>query len=187
VRPYVLSLPVAFDWEYDSRKYAAEKGVTPTRDLASAMCRAFCEAVKDAGYTPGNYTNPDYLGRFYDDSTLKYPLWLAQWGSGITYANQAADIRIWQYGIITLKGQGGQFDGNQLLKKETGKKTEVDEKYLDSEGHDNIPSDWAKEAVLWAGSEGIIIGDGDGNLRLHSSLTKEQFCVMLMRFSEKEG
>ena len=46
---------------------------------------------------------------------------------------------------------------------------------------DNIPADWAKEAVNWAVKEGILKGDTEGNYALHSTLTVERFLVFLYR------
>lgn len=49
------------------------------------------------------------------------------------------------------------------------------------EEKDNIPADWAKEAVDWAVSEGLMKGDQYGNLKLHDTVTREQLCVFLYR------
>ena len=49
------------------------------------------------------------------------------------------------------------------------------------EEKDNIPADWAKEAVDWAVSEGLMKGDQYGNLKLHETVTREQLCVFLYR------
>lgn len=52
---------------------------------------------------------------------------------------------------------------------------------------DSTPADWEKEAVEWAVSNGIMAGNGSGNLMLHSPLTRAQFCVMLQRYHENKG
>ena len=46
---------------------------------------------------------------------------------------------------------------------------------------DNIPAEWAKEAVEWAVAEGLMKGDQYGNLKLHENVTREQLCVFLYR------
>lgn len=46
---------------------------------------------------------------------------------------------------------------------------------------DNIPADWSREAVAWAKSNGILIGDANGDLALRSACTREQMCVFLYR------
>ena len=49
---------------------------------------------------------------------------------------------------------------------------------------DNVAADWSKDAVNWAIQNGLLKGDGNGDLMLHSPLTREQFCVMLKRYHD---
>ncbi len=49
---------------------------------------------------------------------------------------------------------------------------------------DSTPADWEKEGVEWAVKNGLMVGDGTGNLMLHSPITRAQFCVMLKRYHE---
>ena len=44
---------------------------------------------------------------------------------------------------------------------------------------------WSKDAVDWAVVEELMTGDDNGNLLLHSHLTREQFCVMLKRYHDR--
>lgn len=46
---------------------------------------------------------------------------------------------------------------------------------------DNIPADWAAEAVQWARENGILYGDDTGNLHLHEPVTCERMLVFLYR------
>lgn len=46
---------------------------------------------------------------------------------------------------------------------------------------DNIPADWAAEAVQWARENGILYGDDTGNLHLHEPVTCERMLVFLHR------
>ena len=50
-----------------------------------------------------------------------------------------------------------------------------------TEGMDNTPSEWAREAVTWAKESGILYGDETGNLRLHEACTREMMLVFLYR------
>ena len=45
----------------------------------------------------------------------------------------------------------------------------------------NTPAAWAKSAVEWAVSEGLLVGDENGDLRLHDNMTRQQFCVLARR------
>jgi hypothetical protein len=52
---------------------------------------------------------------------------------------------------------------------------------------DNTASGWAQEAVQWMQDNDLLHGDDEGNLLLHSAMTREQFCVFLYRFYQKFG
>lgn len=80
IKPYTLDLPVAFDWEYDSMKRANQNGVTPDKALISDIAVAFLSTIEAAGYYAINYTNIDYLTRYFDADRLShYDIWLAAW------------------------------------------------------------------------------------------------------------
>lgn len=46
---------------------------------------------------------------------------------------------------------------------------------------DNIPAEWAEDAVSWAVENGILYGDENGNYRLHENCTREMMLVFLYR------
>ena len=50
-----------------------------------------------------------------------------------------------------------------------------------AEEMDNIPAEWAEEAVAWAVENGILYGDENGNYRLHENCTREMMLVFLHR------
>lgn len=97
IEPYKLDFPVAFDFEYDSVDFAARKGAVMTKSLASAIARSFCEVVEKEGYYVVNYSNSDYLNRYFDDSVKdRYDLWLARWPKTANLT-QPPRCGIWQY------------------------------------------------------------------------------------------
>ncbi len=113
IAPYKVDLPVAFDLEYDSVKYAKKKGVMIGTQLASDMARAFCRAVRAAGYDAINYANPDYLNRYFDMAVQEeFPLWLAQWPDGAPSLDKSPrTCDIWQYSDKgSVPGIGGNVD-----------------------------------------------------------------------------
>lgn len=99
IKPYTLNCPIAYDFEYDSVSYASKNCVTVTKTLASDMARAFCRAVRAAGYSAMNYANPDYLNRYFDGQIqAEFPLWLAQWPNGTPSLDRPPrQCDIWQY------------------------------------------------------------------------------------------
>ncbi len=77
---FPLDLPVFFDFEDDTERYAKEKGVGFTPAMRTAIHIAFCTRVKNAGYNVGIYANENYLGNLMNWSQLNsWPLWLAKW------------------------------------------------------------------------------------------------------------
>ncbi len=50
---------------------------------------------------------------------------------------------------------------------------------------DNMPSKWAQDAVEWAVQNGLMAGGANGDLMLHSPITREQFCVILKAYNDK--
>ena len=112
-----LDLPVFYDFEYDTERYAKERGVTFTPKLRTDIICTFCNRVKVAGYEPGIYTNPDYwLYRLVRGRVSDYKLWLAAWrrADGIAdfgttspddLPSRYKDAMIWQFGKCSFGGQ----------------------------------------------------------------------------------
>lgn len=109
IKPYQLELPVCFDFEYDSVAYAKKNGVSVDKKLATALVHAFCGTIENAGYYAMNYTNKDFLSRYFDDTTLKYDLWIAAWTNKPDPNNPPRECGIWQY---TSKGSVPGINGN---------------------------------------------------------------------------
>lgn len=110
IKPYRVELPVCFDFEGDSVAYAKKQGVTITKALASAMVRAFCDTIEKAGYYAMNYANPDYLKNYFDDTVLKYDLWLAWYKTNPNLKEKPRkECGIWQY---TSSGKVAGISGN---------------------------------------------------------------------------
>lgn len=53
--------------------------------------------------------------------------------------------------------------------------------------NNNIPDEYAKQAVDWAQKSGIVTGTADGNLNLHQPCTRQQMLVFLWRFAKIIG
>lgn len=132
IAPYQVDLFVAWDWENDSCAKAAAAGVTPTPALVSGMAEAFLGAIEDAGYTAVNYSNIDYLTRFFSAAvTSRWPVWVAQWPSRQLWrwpqtaakSQYAGAHCMWQFGCFTgIPGIGGAVDADILYEEEIGMK-----------------------------------------------------------------
>ena len=133
-----IQFPVFFDWEYDSYNYVVKTyKVTPTRQLVSDMAIAFMDTVKKAGYKVGNYSNPDYCNRFFDDRVKNnYDTWLAHVGKNgqaLVKTSYTGKYTMWQY---SWKGKPSGFnsdtDMDYCYKDYIGGKTNntTEKKYL---------------------------------------------------------
>jgi GH25 family lysozyme M1 (1,4-beta-N-acetylmuramidase) len=105
-----ITLPVFFDFEYDTVSYAKKQGVTLGKSAFNAHAVAFLEAVKAAGYRPGVYYNLDYRNNMVDTSKLgSYVQWYAQYSSKASFTG----YDLWQYSSsYQISGISGKFDVN---------------------------------------------------------------------------
>lgn len=88
IRKYRLDLPVYFDWEDDSMRYAKQNHANPGRRQITEMTEVFCNTIARGGYRPGYYFNLSYLQKFYDATKLKkYSTWYAFWGNNLYTGN----------------------------------------------------------------------------------------------------
>ena len=113
IKGYDVSLPVFFDWEYDSEQYAKKNGAKCTKDLITSMSVTFCNEIKKAGYIAGYYENPDYIANHINQAKLKgFDFWLAHY---TTKKSMACDI--WQYSDKgKVDGIAGAVDMNYCYK-----------------------------------------------------------------------
>ena len=114
IAPYKdhINLPVYFDWEYDSMRFAQSKGVSPGKTLITCMHEAFCEGIKALGYKPGYYCNRDYLLNYINVSQLPYSRWFAWYNSDL--GEYKCDI--WQYSDKGgVNGVEGRVDMNYIV------------------------------------------------------------------------
>ena len=72
------ALGVWFDWEYDSRNYAARQGIDVSNALLRSMAVTFCDTLAEGGHKAGIYANGDYIKHHYGQALIgTYPLWFA--------------------------------------------------------------------------------------------------------------
>lgn len=115
IKDYNITLPVAIDYEYPTdgknpigRLYNAKL----TKAEATANVKAFCAAVKKAGYTPLVYANKSDLSSLINGKTIgnTYKVWLANYTTKTTYANS---YEYWQYTSSgKVNGITGKVDCN---------------------------------------------------------------------------
>ena len=106
IEGYDIQCPVVFDWE-------TETGIGMRTDnlpgnIITDCAVAFCEKIKEAGYTPSVYFNlSDAYERYDLDRISDYVFWYAQYKG--TSPNFYYNYSIWQY---TNKGSVRGINGN---------------------------------------------------------------------------
>lgn len=102
-KKYTISYPIFIDTEQVSGGRA--DGLDAAK--RTAICKAFCETIKDAGYTSGVYACKSwYESKLNAGSLEAYKIWLAQYASVPTYSGK---YDMWQY---TEKGKVSGVTGN---------------------------------------------------------------------------
>ena len=88
---YKISYPIFIDTEWTS----GGRANSISKETRTAVCKAFCETIKSAGYTPGVYACKSWYQDSLNVSSLSgYKIWLAQYASQPTYSNR---YDMWQY------------------------------------------------------------------------------------------
>ena len=87
---YKISYPVFLDVEGSGGRGDQIDSATRT-----AVCKAFCNTIQNAGYTAGVYANKTWLSQKMDAGALSaYKIWLAQYAAAPTYSGR---YDLWQY------------------------------------------------------------------------------------------
>lgn len=179
IAPYrsIIDLWAAVDVE-DSRS-------PKDKTLMAQIVNTFCSRVEAEGYRPMIYTNPDWLTKKLGNVS-HWDLWLALWRNkaNVPTADKYPNLRVWQWGTEAVDGITGKTDANYMIcdiEVEEPPKSET----VVTAKKDNTPSEWAKEAVKWAKDNKIIVGDSNGDLGLHGTVTVEQMCVFAKRIYDK--
>ena len=99
-----IEYSIAFDFEYDSVRYAQENGVTVTKKLAVELMKAFCNEIKRVGYRVAVYTNRDFLENYYTVEEIgkqDYEIWYVHYSEEM----KRKQVSLWQY------SSGGHIEG----------------------------------------------------------------------------
>lgn len=92
IRDYEITYPVFYDWEgVNSNARTDRVSGAEMTDFA----KAFCEEVKNGGYTPGVYFNQSYGYNSFDLYALRdCEFWLAEYSGAQRFAYE---VQLWQY------------------------------------------------------------------------------------------
>ena len=101
-----ISYPIFIDSEYGSVAHNARADGLGKAER-TAVCRAFCETIRSAGYTPGVYASKSWYYNNLDAGSLNnYKIWLAHYCTQTDYTGK---YELWQ---STSKGRINGINGN---------------------------------------------------------------------------
>ena len=105
IKNYSISYPVFLDVEP-----SGGRGDGIDRNMRTQVIKAYCETLRNSGYTAGVYANKTWLNSYMNVGELgAYKIWLAQYNTTPTYSGR---IDLWQY---TSKGQVNGISGHTDL------------------------------------------------------------------------
>ncbi|MCM1568173.1 MAG: Ig-like domain-containing protein [Roseburia sp.] len=106
IKNYKITYPVFLDVEP-----SGGRGDRLDKAARTAVCKAFCETIRGAGYTAGIYANKTWLTEKIDGGQLSaYKIWLAQYAAAPSYSGK---YDIWQYKSTgRVSGISGDVDLN---------------------------------------------------------------------------
>ena len=105
-----LDLPIVIDTEELIADGVHCRHNNISRELRTAVVKAFCEQVKAKGYTPMIYGSTSWLEDMLDMSKLPYEVWVAQYYDNCQYEG---DYTFWQYSETgRVSGIDGYVDMN---------------------------------------------------------------------------
>lgn len=104
-----IKMPVVIDWELNANSRHA--GLS--KETNTAICTAFCDIIKQNGYTPMIYTGINELNKQMDGQKLsqKYEIWIARYNNTVNNSTLKFDGNycMWQY---SSKGSVDGISGN---------------------------------------------------------------------------
>ena len=106
IKNYRISYPIFIDTEASGGR---ADGIS--KEMRTAVCKAFCETIRNAGYTPGIYASKSWFTTKLNTGSLSaYKIWLAQYATTPTYTGR---YDLWQYSDKgTISGISGNVDVN---------------------------------------------------------------------------
>ena len=127
-KDYDITYPIFIDTEGAGGNGRADALDTKTR---TAVCLAFCETIRRAGYEAGIYASKNWFNNNIDTSVLTDDIyvWLAEYGDAVTYDKK---YHIWQY---TSSGRVLGIEG----------RVDLNLSYLEPKSNDNIEEEDNRE------------------------------------------
>ena len=168
-----ITWPVVYDIEEDMQAALGQS-------ICTAMCSAFCNTVREAGYTPMVYCNATWYKHHLLPQNINADFWIARWSSK---PPQDIPYTVWQYtdsgGVAGINGHVDMDIANVDYGKMPENAEDLDQQ-LPDEPPEPEPKDeadgWAQDA--WKAA--YIAGVMDGT-RPFDPVRREELAVVLQR------
>lgn len=145
-----IELPVCFDFEDDSIRYAKGRGVKVTKALATKMAEAFLSTIEQNGYYAMLYANPNFLKNYYGDLS-RYDLWLASYLKNPDLNKPPYSCGIWQHGTGVWPGFKSDVDLDEVYKDYPT--------LIRKAGLNHLPVTHTPASIVWAMKHGLLTKD----------------------------
>lgn len=109
-----ISYPITIDSEWSGASGNSGRADSLSRADRTAVCVAFCETVRSAGYTPMIYASKSWFENNLSVSAFgNYKIWLAHYTPGGATSSYSGRYEMWQYTSIgSVSGISGGVDMN---------------------------------------------------------------------------
>lgn len=119
LKDHPIDFPVAYDIENNANRTAGL-----SKQMYTNMCKAFCDTISAAGYTPQLYTYVNYTKQYlYMDQLTGYQMWIAHTGvAANAITSYSYPFVAWQYsatgtvnGMLNKDGTSASIDMNVMV------------------------------------------------------------------------
>lgn len=162
------------------------QGDTITQAEADALLLSDCQRFADAVDDPANVPLTASLNANQRDALISFAYNCGA-GNLRTLCRGRTLTQICEAMSLYTKSGGKSLLGLERRRAAEQRLFETPVKEVSVTINNNIPDEYAKEAVDWAQESGILLGDSSGNLSLHQPCTRQHVLVWLWRFAKLIG
>lgn len=162
------------------------QGDTITQAEADALLVSDCQRFADAVDDPANVPLTASLNANQRDALISFAFNCGV-GNLRTLCRGRTLDQICEAMSLYTKSGGKSLLGLERRRAAEQRLFETVVKEVGTTINNNIPDEYAKEAVDWAQKNGILLGDSSGSLSLHQPCTRQHVLVWLWRFAKLIG
>lgn len=181
-------VPTETYWTIGWGHYGSDvrQGDTITQAEADALLASDCQRFADAVDDPANVPLTASLNANQRDALISFAFNCGA-GNLRTLCRGRTLAQICEAMSLYTKSGGKSLLGLERRRAAEQRLFETPVKEVSVTINNNIPDEYAKEAVDWAQECGILLGDSSGNLSLHQPCTRQHVLVWLWRFAKLIG